>query len=121
MDIWIASLYLRPDGNDSIDLEFKFKKEDEQYEDNKYRSDEEWVSSSCGWTCKRVSKTMEVKERYGVYVVEQGFNKDLTYAEIYKVESEMKRILVDYLKQQRDMHIKAYNNKIKYLKNIGGQ
>jgi hypothetical protein len=115
MKIWKASLVLFYNDNDKYQIKFDFQELEDDYEINRYNQNE-WVHSE-GWINDSISKNKVARQNYSGYVIEQGFDYELTKEEQKQVENKMKIFMTKLIKRNKEIYLKEYEEKINVIQN----
>lgn len=112
MKIWKATFRLYYDCDMEIQTRFEFEECKNDYELNEYTKDE-WRSSNKGsWVVNRVPKYIKISYLGGSTLnATQGFDKKLTPEELYTLERDMRKTMLEYLDARRIKYLLEYDKK----------
>lgn len=110
MKIYKARLILNYTMDDKWDTRFYFELQDKEYKLNEKTN--EWTHID-GWIVKRIPMNMTVEQNgYSGLRVLQGFDRELNKDELSILETEMRKMMVKELDNQRKRTLDEYKNKI---------
>lgn len=112
MNIYIAKLNLYTDNNNEIQTSFQMTESVDGFEEG----EDKYYSKTSGWTMKTISKSIDIREMYGSYIVEQGFKNKLSKAEQAELQDEMTTALITHIENQKKLSMYEYDKRIDKLK-----
>lgn len=110
MKIWQAELMLFYNDKSKWETIFSFETDDKDYKFNE--KTKQWTHWEC-WIGTQIPMNMTVDRTYcGELKIVQGFNRELNEKELFELEQEMRKLLVNKLNQEREIMIKKYKDKV---------